>query len=63
MFERKKYFNCPKQKAHLSNSKNPPCPKAHNPLELELVPVDDKINNLKGVIRVSNAQINNNKTL
>ena len=25
--------------------------------------IDDKINNLKGVIRVSIAQINNNKTL
>ena len=43
-FDRKKHFNCPKQKAHnASPKKNPPCPKAHNPLQLELIPVTDKI--------------------
>lgn len=63
-FERKKHFNCPKQSAHTANpKKHAACPKAHNPLELELIPVTDKIANLKGVIQVSKDQINNNKTL
>ena len=63
-FERKKHFSCPKLKAHnASPKKHPPCPKAHNPLELELIPVADKIHNLKGVIQVSKDQISSNKTL
>ena len=64
MFERKKFFNCPKQKAHnASPKKHPPCPKAHNPLELELTPVTEKINNLNAVMRVSKEQIKSNKAL
>ena len=64
MFDRKKHFNCPKQRQHIASpKKHAPCPKAHNPLELELIPVTDKISNLKGVIQTSRDQINNNKTL
>ena len=64
MFDRKKHFNCPKAKEHNKDpKKNPPCPKAHNPLELELNPVSKKIENLNAVMRVSKEQIKDNKAL
>ena len=60
----KEPFDCKRLKAHIqSPKKHPPCPKAHNAIELELIPVTEKIQNLKGVIQVSKDQINNNKTL
>ena len=57
-FERKKHFDCPKAKAHFKSPKKyPACEKAHNPLQLELIPVTDKISNLKGVIQASKDQM------
>ena len=74
--ELKEPFDCKRLKAHLASpKKHPPCPKAHNAVELELIPVTGKVcetlkitipgkvQNLKGVIQVSKDQINNNKTL
>ena len=63
MFEKKKYFSCPKQIAHVQDKSKPSCPKAHNPLELELIAEKKKIKNLKGVIKVSSDQRKDNKAL
>ena len=52
-FPRKKHFSCPREDAHKKGGKNskkhPPCHLAHNPLQLELTPINKKIENLKSV--------------
>jgi len=63
--KKKKLRMCPilLEKGKCPNSKDKKCQFAHNPIELDLIPVETKMKNLNGVIQSQTMKLKNMKPL